>query len=40
VKKPRRAWQIDPEWRMTFILASIAALLSLAVVVVVAMRNF
>jgi hypothetical protein len=40
VKKPLRDPKIDREWRTTFILASVAALLSLAVVVVVAMRNF
>ena len=38
MKKPSRAWKIDPEWRTTFILASIAALLFLAFVVVAAMR--
>jgi hypothetical protein len=38
VKKPLRTPKIDAEWRMTFILAGVAALLSLAVVVVVAMR--
>jgi hypothetical protein len=40
VKKPLRDPKIDREWRTTFILASVAALLSLAVVVVAAMRNF
>jgi hypothetical protein len=40
VKKPLRDPKIDREWRTTFILVSVAALLSLAVVVVVAMRNF
>jgi hypothetical protein len=40
VKKPLRDPKIDREWRTTFILASVAALLFLAVVVVAAMRNF
>jgi hypothetical protein len=40
VKKPLRDPKVDHEWRTTFILASVAALLSLAVVVVAAMRNF
>jgi hypothetical protein len=40
VKKPRRNPKTDRECRTTLILASVAALLSLAVVVVAAMRNF
>ena len=40
MKKPLRDPKVDYEWRTTFILASVAALLSLAVVVVAAMRNF
>lgn len=40
MKKPLRDPKIDREWRTTFILASVAALLSLAVVVVAAMHNF
>jgi hypothetical protein len=40
MKTPFRAPKIDREWRTTLILASVAALLSLAVVVVAAMRNF
>jgi hypothetical protein len=38
VKKPLRDPKIDHEWRTTLILASVAALLSLAVVVVAATR--
>jgi hypothetical protein len=40
MKTPLRDPKVDHEWRTTFILASVAALLSLAVVVVAAMRYF
>jgi hypothetical protein len=40
VKKPLRVPKIDREWRTTLILASVAALLALAVVAVAATRSF
>ena len=40
MKKPLRDPKVDHEWRTTFILASLAALLSVAVAIVVAARYF
>jgi hypothetical protein len=40
VKSPLRAPKIDPEWRTTLILASVAALLSVAVAIEVAAHYF
>jgi ABC-type enterochelin transport system permease subunit len=40
VKKPLRDPKIDHEWRTTFILASVAALLSVAVAIEAAVRFF
>ena len=40
MKTPRRNPKINPEWRTTLILASMIALLSLAIVIVAAMRYF
>jgi hypothetical protein len=40
MKKPLRSREIDPEWRTTIILASIGALLALAVAIVAATRNY
>jgi hypothetical protein len=40
VKTPLRAPKIDREWRTTLILASVVALLSVAVAIEVAVRYF
>jgi hypothetical protein len=40
MKKPLRDPKVDHEWRTTFILAGVAALLCAAIVVVAALRYF
>jgi hypothetical protein len=40
VKKPLRDPKVDHEWRTTFILASVAALLCVTIAIMAAMRYF